>query len=284
MSSILKALKRVDKEAPPPDESHPWPRPIDTKKAITSGVKTKRLRNKLTKILVIVIIIAALGWLLFNQRQWIVSKIWPAKPATKARQASAPANKKDRSYHAKMDSQTTRQKKKPQRSSPIPNKQRNNPAFQRKTRTPAPKKPMAGLLPQNQQKLPQGSGQSLPVIKKPAQNKKKQPVQLTQTSGSTAAANQRPSTKPSKGNSAKKPKKPGAKKNFDSLSTLDSTQLKLQAIAWSNDVSRRMVVINNRIVREGETIDGFSITKIRAEDVIVTDGTNTWRLEFTLKQ
>ena len=60
--------------------------------------------------------------------------------------------------------------------------------------------------------------------------------------------------------------------------------LKLQAIAWSDDPARRMAVINNHIVREGETVDGFSITKIRRDDVIVNDGTTSWRLEFSLKQ
>jgi hypothetical protein len=126
--------------------------------------------------------------------------------------------------------------------------------------------------------------QSQPVIKKKPLKKKRQRVQLTQPSGSTAAPNQRPTTLTSKRNSAKKIKKPGAKNNFDSLDALDGSQLKLQAIAWSEDVSRRMVVINNRIIREGETVDGFSITKIRQEDVIVTDGTSSWRLEFSLKQ
>ena len=45
-----------------------------------------------------------------------------------------------------------------------------------------------------------------------------------------------------------------------------------------------MAVINNHVVREGETVDGFSITNIRKDDVIVNDGTTSWRLEFGLKQ
>ena len=76
----------------------------------------------------------------------------------------------------------------------------------------------------------------------------------------------------------------GVVESLDALQALDSSQLKLQAIAWSEDISRRMAVINNRIVREGETVDGFSITKIRQDDVIVTDGSASWKLEFSLKQ
>jgi cytoskeletal protein RodZ len=284
LSSILRALKRIEKEAPPPDESHPWPREIDTKKTITSRVKRRWLYNKLIKILVIIIIVAVAGWLIFSQRQWIIAKIMPAKPATDSRQQSGPAKEKDSAHRAKINAQPSRPKKTPQKSSPIPNKQHKKPTFQRKTKSPVSTEPVAGALSQNEQKQPQGAVQPLPVVKKKPLIKKRQPVQLNQPSGSTTTPNQRPTTMTSKGSSAKKMKKPGAKNNFDSLNALDGSQLKLQAIAWSKDVSRRMVVINNRVIREGETVDGFSITKIRLEDVIVTDGTNSWRLEFSLKQ
>ena len=80
-------------------------------------------------------------------------------------------------------------------------------------------------------------------------------------------------------------RKPGRANNkFDSVRVLDDSNFKLQAIAWSADAERRIVVINNRIVREGGTIDGFSVTQIREDDVIINDGTNSWRLEFSLKQ
>jgi cytoskeletal protein RodZ len=284
LSSILRALKRIEKEAPPPDESHPWPRAIDTKKTITSRIKKTWLYNKLIKILIIVIIIASAGWLLFSQRQWIVAKIRPEKPAKDIRQQSGSTKEKDSTYHAKINTQPSRPKKTPQKSSPIPNKQHKKPTFQRKTKSPVPNEPVAGSLSQNEQKQPQGSVQPLPAIKKKPLKKKRQRVQLNQPSGSAAPPNQRPTTVTSKRSSAKKIKKPGVRNNFDSLNTLDGSQLKLQAIALSEDASRRMVVINNRIIREGETVDGFSITKIRQEDVIVTDGTNSWRLEFSLKQ
>ena len=45
-----------------------------------------------------------------------------------------------------------------------------------------------------------------------------------------------------------------------------------------------MAVINGRIVREGESTDGYQINQIRQEDVVVSDGTQAWSLEFGLKQ
>jgi hypothetical protein len=45
-----------------------------------------------------------------------------------------------------------------------------------------------------------------------------------------------------------------------------------------------MAVINGRIVREGESADGYQINQIRQEDVVVSDGRQSWSLEFGLQQ
>jgi hypothetical protein len=55
-------------------------------------------------------------------------------------------------------------------------------------------------------------------------------------------------------------------------------------LAWSDDAARRMAVINGRIVHEGESVDGYQVVKIRAEDVIVKEGGKSWSLEFGLRQ
>lgn len=55
------------------------------------------------------------------------------------------------------------------------------------------------------------------------------------------------------------------------------------AIAWSGDPSRRLAVVNGHIVKEGETVDGFSVTQIRKDDIIVNDGGRSWRVELNLK-
>lgn len=65
---------------------------------------------------------------------------------------------------------------------------------------------------------------------------------------------------------------------------MTDSKLKLQALAWSDDAVRRMAVINGRIVHEGESVDGYQVVKIRAEDVIVNEGGKSWRLEFGLRQ
>jgi type II secretory pathway component PulC len=69
----------------------------------------------------------------------------------------------------------------------------------------------------------------------------------------------------------------------DSLSRLDDSKLKVMAIAWSNDPARRVAVVNGHILKEGESVDGYSITQIRKDDIIVREGGRSWRVEFNLK-
>jgi hypothetical protein len=69
-----------------------------------------------------------------------------------------------------------------------------------------------------------------------------------------------------------------------SYSRLEDASFKLQAIAWSTEAAKRLAVINGRIIREGESVGGYTVTQIRQEDVIVNDGSKSWLLEFGLKQ
>jgi len=284
LSSILRALKRIEKEAPPHDESHPWPRPIDSKKAVNSRVKKTWLYNKLIGILFFVIIIAAVAWLVISQRQVIVAKLMPAKSSNDTRQLSAPSKKKSSTYQAKINSTANRLKKAPQRSSPAPAKPSGEPFSQKKSRPAGSTKPFPVVSSQNKVGQPHLLPKPLPVQKRKPQKTRTRSVQLNPQTGSTLSPKPAPTPMLSPKTSAQKRKPGRANNKFDSVRVLDDSNFKLQAIAWSADAERRIVVINNRIVREGGTIDGFSVTQIREDDVIINDGTNSWRLEFSLKQ
>jgi hypothetical protein len=69
----------------------------------------------------------------------------------------------------------------------------------------------------------------------------------------------------------------------DSLSRLDESKLKVMAIAWAPEPSRRLAVVNGHIVKEGGSVDGFSITQIRKDDIIVHSSGQSWRVELNLK-
>lgn len=69
----------------------------------------------------------------------------------------------------------------------------------------------------------------------------------------------------------------------DNLSRIDESKLKVMAIAWAAEPSRRLAVVNGHIVKEGESVEGFSVTQIRKDDIIVNDGSRSWRVELNLK-
>jgi len=63
----------------------------------------------------------------------------------------------------------------------------------------------------------------------------------------------------------------------------DDPRIELQAIAWAEDGKNSFVVINNRIIREGQTCDGIVVTKIGKDEVVFRDGRDEWREKFRIK-
>jgi len=61
---------------------------------------------------------------------------------------------------------------------------------------------------------------------------------------------------------------------------VDNPRLKLQAVSWSEIPEKRLAVISNHIVREGESIEGYSLVAINMDDVVVGKRGETWRLTF----
>ncbi len=62
------------------------------------------------------------------------------------------------------------------------------------------------------------------------------------------------------------------------------SELKLQAIAWSEDPDRRMAVINGRIIHEGDSLGGRTVGGIGKDTVVLRAGEKTWTLVFKRDQ
>ncbi len=58
------------------------------------------------------------------------------------------------------------------------------------------------------------------------------------------------------------------------------TGLDLQAISWDEDRKGRIAVINGRILREGERIEGYLLSEINPDDVLFENNGQVWKLEF----
>ncbi len=63
----------------------------------------------------------------------------------------------------------------------------------------------------------------------------------------------------------------------------DESWLKLQAISWSAYPEKRMAVINNCIVREGGSIEEGMVKRIDKEYVVIYAKGEDWQLRFGLK-
>jgi hypothetical protein len=67
------------------------------------------------------------------------------------------------------------------------------------------------------------------------------------------------------------------------LPVLKDTGVKLQAITWSKDPQKRIAVINNSILRQGETVSGYRIEIINQDDVVLNDRGQKWKLLFRIR-
>lgn len=65
---------------------------------------------------------------------------------------------------------------------------------------------------------------------------------------------------------------------------ISDRRITLQAIAWSEDSSRRFVVVNERILREQQTIDGITLVRIEKNGVCFRDGKMEWLQPFYGRQ
>jgi hypothetical protein len=62
-----------------------------------------------------------------------------------------------------------------------------------------------------------------------------------------------------------------------------SAGLTLQAISWSPDPARRLAVINGRLCREGESVDGYALVRINPDEILLSDGRISGRLVFKVR-
>jgi hypothetical protein len=63
---------------------------------------------------------------------------------------------------------------------------------------------------------------------------------------------------------------------YDDVERLPRDTLRLQAISWSDIPSARITVIDGRILREGHSVDGYTVVQLRPEDVIMAKDGRRW--------
>jgi hypothetical protein len=280
LSTILKALKQVDQTAPPEDIQS-WSPEIDTRETVKARVEKIQPNRKIYLALVLVLIMVAAGWFVYNQKDRLLARLFSVGALEKDKLTSPRSSEKDPAYQAKIhppaSQKTIRSAKKD-----APAKSSNQRADLRPGQT------VLNRLPRQSAKIPIRKNivknQDINLSSKPEAPPKPGPSnsrisrsQLTDPKNPPRNQSRTSVTPPSQ--KAKSPPKQVSR----SYQRLDDSNLKLQAIAWSNDVAQRIAVVNGHVVREGESVEGYSVTQIRQDDIIVSDGAESWRLEFGLK-
>jgi hypothetical protein len=74
LSSILKALKKLEQESPDQESTQSLPKKIDTKKAINRRVQANWRLNKLYSIVLIAIVLLTAGWLTLTHNPFLTQK------------------------------------------------------------------------------------------------------------------------------------------------------------------------------------------------------------------
>jgi len=257
LSSILKALKRLEQDAAVPAEMPALPGP---------GQASARFKYLIYISIVIGVILAA-GVFLFIRSQPSVLTARTAENAGPQKSLRVSVEKTD------MPSPTKPHRIKPQPAENIESKSPDQPptadkqqpvaeegASEAKAKT---KDPTGAKNPRNENK-----------IKEPEKAEAKaNPPAANKNSGEPP-----PAAVKSEAQSDPIAIPPGAA----DTPILEDVGLEIQAISWNEIPSRRIAVINSRLCREGERINGFRILKINPDDIVVSNGTTTGTLIFRL--
>jgi hypothetical protein len=67
LSTILKALKRIDQTSPPPEDLQSQQLRIDTKETLKTRISKIRLQRKVYLSLILLVAIIAAGWFVYSQ-------------------------------------------------------------------------------------------------------------------------------------------------------------------------------------------------------------------------
>ena len=277
MSSILKALKRIEGQTPAPQSFPALPDSVAAKQAVNSNARKRWLQRRFITVSLVLLAVVVTTVIVFQRRSFITSKIFPAgSPATKQQKSQA-EEEKSKIFRAKISPATVkRSTKKPEPTQPArqpiktvgpgqkTQKYRTDTRFAG-SRVDAGQQPPQPVSAISSKQPPRGTINNKPSPK-PSSRQKLTPSEKSIAGKRTA------SRKP-----AAVTPKTGEEKTYAKLS---DSQIKLQALAWSSNAAKRIAVINGRIIREGESMDGYQINQIRQEDVVVSDGRRSWSLEF----
>ncbi len=253
MSSILKALKKLENEFPEKSEARFWHQTKSKGMSAHKGVSGDSRFKKFFFLILASLVIAFSIGLALNLKPWhrkptLVSKI-QTPPATLL---SVPEKKVSGQGPVRKSSSIATDTK--------------------------DSKPIKGATKKTSESYDAVGANGLSSVEK-TETKFLTPLSLSKekTSGSERiqqkAVNEKPGEKHGQQTKAEWSASIPVKQAGES-------KLELQASAWSSDPKSRLAVINGRVVREGESIDRVNIMHIGKDEIIFKKGMEEWKQLF----
>ena len=117
------------------------------------------------------------------------------------------------------------------------------------------------------------------VVVTPVQPEKRPLPRAIPKSDPVIAPVQDPAPRPAETAVASQPAAPlNAGKFFKSDPRID-----LQALVWAPESTARFVVINNRLIKEGGSVDNIVVVRINPDDVLLAEGSDQWHEAFKIR-
>ncbi|MBN2122867.1 MAG: hypothetical protein JW821_01120 [Deltaproteobacteria bacterium] len=246
MSSILKALKKVEKQGAKQDVIPTFPQKIDTKKSVNQRVRGPWLLHRLLTGVLILVILVGGAWFLWTHGRSMMGppvsgKDAPPVQGEEARVAAVamPVEKGEAPQGPGKEvgkitaGQPAPAERPPAEPGPAPVPEKRPPAE-------------APVIP--------GAPPATKVAVSPA------PV---------ASVKAAPLSSPARRQVPERP--------------VDEGAYKLEAVVWSKDPAGRFAVINGQIVRAGGAVGDLSVREIGRDFVAVRSGDRDWEMRFTVE-
>ncbi len=281
MSSILDALKKLETESSNPPGTGAGSQPTGKAKTTDSWIKNIRHRHPMVLILsgpaLLLILYAVFGpvWFPRPQPKPVASsvQVYPIPP----QKASVSSNQTTQNNLPSTQVSNANDIPAAKEHLPVVSKTSTEaapivaPETLSKKSQPASLKatifepvPMASL-----DKIETGSPQSTKTVdRKPSASQSTRPP-LTREPKTGAIPSSLETQNPT----------PGAPKNVVKPYRGDPP-IKLQAIAWSENPTQRLAVINDIVAKEGQWIGDILLERIQPEKIIIRKGAQRWELEF----
>ena len=253
MSSILKALKKLENTYPEQNDSLFRSQKIRLLKTTPRSAKGFWSFTKWFFIIFTVLALSAGGWLILSRKPKEKPLDWVAKKKTEPQKSTSLPGKTSSTFN--LPEKEAPASRLIEKSDPIKTVEKKS-GFARKPKTPDLELKKE-ITPTEPRRL---SGKKTP--------------------GPVLAPKKMPATEIKKEFEQKTRPEPFAELP---VKQANETSLELQAIAWSDDTNRRIAVINGRILREGGSIEGVSIVRINQDDVVFKKGGEAWKQVFRLK-